>query len=82
MTDFEVEYLGRNRVLLIRFVEEIERFRTLNVELLEGITASDGVPIENWALSFFVGGQPPTISPRNRSPSGQVAPARLFASAQ
>ena len=56
VTDFEVEYLGRNRVLLIRFVEEIERFRTLNVELLEGITASDGVPIENWALSFFVGG--------------------------
>ena len=56
VTDFEVEYLGRNRVLLIRFVEELERFRTLNVELLEGITASDGVPIESWALSFFVGG--------------------------
>ena len=56
VTDFEVEYLGRNRVLLIRFVEELERFRTLSVELLEGITASDGVPIESWALSFFVGG--------------------------
>ena len=56
VTDFEVEYLGRNRVLLIRFVEEIERFRTLHVELLEGITATDGVPIETWALSFFVGG--------------------------
>ena len=56
VTDFEVEYLGRNRVLLIRFVEELESFRTLNVKLLEGITASDGVPIESWALSFFVGG--------------------------
>ena len=53
---FEVEYLGRNRVVQIRFVDELESFQTLSVELLNGITASDGVPIEPWSLSFFVGG--------------------------
>ena len=56
LTDFEVEYLGRNRVLQIRFVEELDPYRTLSVDLLDGITASDGVPIKPWTLSFFVGG--------------------------
>ena len=53
---FHVEYLGRNRVLEIRFEEELEQYRSLTVELLEGISASDGVPLPPWSLSFFTGG--------------------------
>ena len=54
--DFEIEYRGRNRVLEIRFNEELERFRTLTVELQDGIAASDGASLQPWTLSFFVSG--------------------------
>ena len=50
-----IEYLARNRVLEIRFEAELEQYRTLTVELLEGITASDGAPLPPWSLSFFTG---------------------------
>ena len=53
---FEVTYLGRNRVLQIRFDQELVRFRNVTVELLEGVTANDGTPLPPWTLSFFVGG--------------------------
>ena len=53
---FEIEYRGRNRVLEIRFNEELERFRTLTVELQDGIAASDGAALQPWTLSFFVSG--------------------------
>ena len=53
---FELSYRSRNRVLEIRFDKELERFRNVQVELLSGITASDGSPLQPWVLSFFVGG--------------------------
>ncbi len=53
---FETAYRARNRVLEIRFDAELELFRTLGVRLLDGITATDGQPLQPWALSFFVGG--------------------------
>ena len=53
---FEVEYLRRNRVVQIRFVEELERFRSVNVELLNGITSSNGISLAPLTFSFFVGG--------------------------
>ena len=53
---FEVEYRVLNRVLEIRFVDELDRFRALNVELLEGITATDGTPLNSWTLAFSTGG--------------------------
>ena len=53
---FEIAYRGRNRVLEIRFAEELDRFRPLTVELLEGITAADGTPLLPWTLGFFTGG--------------------------
>ena len=53
---FELAYRGRNRVLEIRFVQELERFRSVVVELLEGVTANDGTPLPPWTMSFFTGG--------------------------
>ena len=53
---FELAYRGRNRVLEIRFDQELERFRSVTVSLLNGATANDGTPLPPWTLSFFVGG--------------------------
>ena len=52
---FDIAYRARNRVLEITFQEELTRFQTLRVDLLKGITATDGASLEPWALSFFVG---------------------------
>ena len=53
---FELAYRGRNRVLEIRFERELERFRSITVELLDGVQANDGTPLPPWTLSFFIGG--------------------------
>lgn len=44
------------RVLEITFARPLERFRTVTVQLLEGITGTDGAPLEPWTLTFSVGG--------------------------
>ena len=54
---FELSYRKRNRVLEIRFDQELEHYQNIHVELTNGITASDGSPLSPWMLSFFVGGQ-------------------------
>lgn len=52
---FESEYHGRNRVVEIRFEDELDQFRVVEVHLLEGITANDGAPLPPWTLSFMTG---------------------------
>jgi len=54
--DFTLQYSGANRVLELRFTKPLERFRTLKVDLLEGILGTDGQPLKPWTLSFAVGG--------------------------
>lgn len=49
------EYRRDNRVLEIAFKSPLERFRTVKVELLEGITATDGAPMAPYALTFSLG---------------------------
>jgi len=49
------KYNGANRVLEIRFTQPLERFRTLKVELLEGILGVDGQPLKPWTLTFSIG---------------------------
>ena len=53
---FDVEYRRGNRVLEIRFTEPLDPFRTVDVELLEGITATDGAALQPWTLTFSLGG--------------------------
>ena len=52
---FDAAYRGLNRVLEIRFAEPFIAFQTVNVELLDGIVASDGATLAPWSLSFFIG---------------------------
>jgi hypothetical protein len=53
--DFTFEYRGFNRVLELRFVEPLERFRTLKLELLEGILGTDEQPLKPFTLTFLLG---------------------------
>lgn len=54
--EFTVQYTGANRVLELRFTKPLERFRTLKVDLLEGVAGTDGQPLRPWALTFALGG--------------------------
>ena len=54
--EFTIQYAGANRVLEIRFTKPLERFRTLKVDLLDGILGTDGQPLKAWTLSFSLGG--------------------------
>ena len=54
--DFTVQYSGANRVVEIRFTKPLERFRTVKIELLEGILGTDGQPLKPWTLTFETGG--------------------------
>ena len=44
-----------NRALELKFAQPLERFRTVKVELLEGITAIDGQPLAPWSMTFTIG---------------------------
>ena len=50
------QYNAANRVLEIRFAAPLERFRTIKVELLEGIAGVDGQRLKPWTLTFALGG--------------------------
>ena len=54
--EFTFQYAGANRVLELRFPKPLERFRTLKVDLLEGILGTDGQPLKAWTLTFMLGG--------------------------
>jgi hypothetical protein len=53
--DFTTQYNNANRVLEVRFAKPLERFRTIKVELLEGITGTDGQGLKPWTLTFALG---------------------------
>ena len=54
--DFTFQYAGANRVLEIKFTKPLDRFRTLKVDLLDGIIGTDGQPLKPWTLTFMLGG--------------------------
>ena len=49
------QYSPANRVLELRFAEPLERFRTIKVELTEGILGTDHQPLKPWTLTFQTG---------------------------
>jgi hypothetical protein len=54
--EFTSQYSGANRVVELRFAKPLERFRTVKIDLLEGILGTDGQPLKPWTLTFSVGG--------------------------
>jgi hypothetical protein len=54
--DFTFQYTPANRVLELKFTKPLERFRTLAIDLVEGIMGTDGQPLKPWTLTFMLGG--------------------------
>jgi len=54
--EFTFQYAAFNRVLEIKFAKPLERFRTLKIDLLDGILGTDGQPLKPWTLTFALGG--------------------------
>ena len=54
--DFAFQYAPASRVLELKFTKPLERFRTLKIDLLEGILGTDGQPLKPWTLTFMLGG--------------------------
>ena len=52
----KVSYDAANRAIQITLAQPLESYRTVRVELLEGITGFDGAPVKPWTLTFSVGG--------------------------
>ena len=54
--DFKSAYDGANRAIQITFPKPLQAFRTIRIELLEGIKGFDGAPFKPWTVTFSVGG--------------------------
>ncbi|MGH9253452.1 MAG: Ig-like domain-containing protein [Vicinamibacterales bacterium] len=53
---FTYSYDAATRAVEIRFSQPPERFRTIRVDVLEGVRTFDGAPVRPWMLTFSVGG--------------------------
>lgn len=53
--DFKTAYDGANRAIVISFPKPLEAYRTVRVELLDGIKGFDGAPVKPWTMTFSVG---------------------------
>lgn len=54
---FTFTYRQATRVLEIQFRAPLERFRTVRVDLADGITSSSGLSLGAWSLTFSIGGR-------------------------
>lgn len=52
---FKITYDAANRAIEMKFAQPLEPFRTVKVELLDGVTAFDGAPVKPWTVTFSVG---------------------------
>lgn len=54
--EFTAQYAVPSRVMELRFTKPLERFRTVTVELQEGLLGTDKQQVKPWTLTFDVGG--------------------------
>jgi hypothetical protein len=54
--EFKSAYDAGNRAVQITFAKPLQAFRTIKVELLEGIKGFDGAAVKPWTVTFSVGG--------------------------
>ncbi len=52
--DVRLTYDAPSRALSVRFAQPLEPFRTVRVQVLEGLLAFDGAPVVPWTLTFSV----------------------------
>jgi len=54
--DFKLAYDAANRAVQLTFPKPLEAFRTVKVELLDGIKGFDGAPFKPWMVTFSISG--------------------------
>jgi hypothetical protein len=54
--EFQQAYDAGTRAIELKFAQPFERFRTLRIELLEGLKAFDGAPVKPLTITFSAGG--------------------------
>jgi len=54
--EFQHTYNAGTRAIEITFAQPPDRFRTMQIELLEGLRTFDGAPVSPWTLTFTAGG--------------------------
>lgn len=54
--EFQQTYDAGTRAIELKFAQPFERFRTLRVELLDGLKAFDGAPVRPTVITFSAGG--------------------------
>jgi hypothetical protein len=54
--EFTSAYDAATRAVEIRFARPLEPFRTVRIDLLEGVRTFDGAPVRPWMLTFSVAG--------------------------
>ena len=54
--EFQQTYDPGTRALELKFTQPFERFRTVRVELLEGLKTFDGAPVKPTVITFSAGG--------------------------
>jgi hypothetical protein len=54
--EFQHAYDAGTRAIELKFVQPFERFRTLRIELLEGLKTFDGAPVKPFTITFSAGG--------------------------
>ena len=53
---FTMQYSAPNRMLELKFTSPLERFRTIKVDLQDGILGTDKQAVKPWTLTFTMGG--------------------------
>ena len=53
--EWQTSYDAAALALEVKFSKPLEKFRTLKIEILEGVIAFDGAPLVPWSLTFTVG---------------------------
>lgn len=54
--DAQSSYDAGTRAIQIKFVRPLDRYRTLKVEILDGMKTFDGADVKSWAVTFSTGG--------------------------
>jgi hypothetical protein len=54
--EFHHSYDAGTRAIELKFAQPFERFRTVRIELLDGLKAFDGAPVQPWMMTFSAGG--------------------------
>ena len=53
---FTTTYDAANRAIVLKMAQPLAAFRTVKVEILDGMKGFDGGPVTPWTISFSVGG--------------------------